>query len=43
MTIELSLRLTVPGNRNLAPPGWHMRFILNTNGVPSVATWVHLT
>ncbi len=38
-----SLRLVVPGNQNLAPPGWYMLFIVNTNGVPSLATWVHLT
>lgn len=38
-----SLRVAVPGNRNLAPPGWYMLFIVDTNGVPSVATWVHLT
>lgn len=38
-----SLRVSVPGNRNLAPPGWYMLFIVDTNGIPSVATWVHLT
>jgi hypothetical protein len=38
-----SLRLAVPTNRNLAPPGWYMLFIVDTKGVPSVATWVHLT
>ncbi|MDF0676493.1 MAG: DUF1929 domain-containing protein [Nitrospira sp.] len=38
-----SLRVAVPGNRNLAPPGWYMLFIVDTDGVPSVATWVHLT
>lgn len=38
-----SLKLAVPNNRNLAPPGWYMLFIIDTNGVPSVATWVHLT
>ncbi len=27
---------------NLAPPGWYMLFLTTTNGVPSVATWVHL-
>lgn len=38
-----SLRLAVPDNPNLAPSGWYMFFIVDTNGVPSVATWVHLT
>jgi len=38
-----SLKLAVPNNRHLAPPGWYMLFIVDTNGVPSVATWVHLT
>ncbi len=38
-----SLAVAVPGNRNLAPPGWYMLFIVDMNGVPSVATWVHLT
>lgn len=38
-----SLRLAIPGNPNLAPPGWYMLFIVDTTGVPSVATWVHLT
>jgi hypothetical protein len=38
-----SLRVALPGIRNLAPPGWYMLFIVDTNGVPSVATWVHLT
>lgn len=37
-----SLRLAVPDNPNLAPSGWYMLFIVDTNGVPSVATWVHL-
>lgn len=38
-----SLGVSVPGNRNLAPPGWYMLFIVDTDGIPSVATWVHLT
>ena len=31
------LRVTAPSDRNLAPPGHYMLFILNGNGVPSVA------
>ncbi len=36
------LTVTVTNNRNIAPPGWYMLFIVNHNGVPSVAHWVHL-
>ncbi len=31
------LSVTAPANANLAPPGHYMLFILNRNGVPSVA------
>ncbi|AVH56818.1 MULTISPECIES: galactose oxidase early set domain-containing protein [Streptomyces] len=34
--------LNVTSNPNLAPPGWYMLFAVDANGVPSVATWVHL-
>jgi len=34
--------VTVTGNPNIAPPGWYMLFVVNANGVPSVATWVHV-
>jgi hypothetical protein len=37
-----SLRATVPGQPNLAPPGWYMAFLVTNGGVPSVATWVHV-
>ncbi len=29
--------------QNIAPPGWYMLFLVNHDGVPSVAKWVHLT
>jgi hypothetical protein len=32
-----SLSVQMPANGNLAPPGYYMLFILDTNGVPSVA------
>jgi hypothetical protein len=32
-----TLNVQAPANANLAPPGYYMLFILNTNGVPSVA------
>jgi hypothetical protein len=36
-----SLTVTVPVDRNLAPPGNYMLFIVDTNGVPSTAATVH--
>jgi hypothetical protein len=37
------LTATAPPNGNIAPPGYYMLFILNSAGVPSVATFVQLT
>jgi hypothetical protein len=37
-----SLELSIPDNPNLAPPGWYMLFLADTDGVPSVATWIRL-
>ncbi len=37
-----ALNVTAPGNANLAPPGHYMLFILNGNGVPSVARIVRI-
>lgn len=37
------LNITMPANGNLAPPGYYMLFILNSLGVPSVATIVHIS
>ena len=37
------LTATAPPNGNIAPPGYYMLFILNSAGVPSVATFVHLS
>jgi len=34
------LIVRAPANANLAPPGDYMLFILDTNGVPSVASMV---
>jgi plastocyanin len=33
----------VTNEQDIAPPGWYMLFLVNRAGVPSVATWVHLT
>jgi len=38
-----TLHATAPADRNLAPPGWYMLFLTDTAGVPSVASWVHLS
>jgi hypothetical protein len=34
--------LKVTSNPDIAPPGWYMLFVVNANGVPSVARWVHV-
>jgi hypothetical protein len=36
------LSATAPANANLAPPGDYMLFVLQADGVPSVARWVRL-
>ena len=38
-----TLHLNVTSNPNLAPPGWYMLYVTDAKGVPSIATWVHLT
>ena len=38
-----SLTARVPANRNLTPPGWYMLFLVDNNGLPSVAHWVQMT
>ena len=37
-----ALTVTAPLNANLAPPGHYMLFIVNANGVPSVAKIVRV-
>jgi galactose oxidase-like protein/glyoxal oxidase-like protein len=37
------LTVNAPSSGNVAPPGHYMLFIVNSNGVPSVASWVHLS
>jgi hypothetical protein len=39
---DVTLRCDVTGERNLAPPGWYMLFLTDTEGVPSVAHWLLL-
>src|SRR5262245_1176023 len=38
-----SLSVQAPANGNLAPPGYYMLFILDTNGIPSVAAIVRIS
>ncbi len=37
------LRLTVPAQNTLVPPGFYMLFLVDDHGVPSVARWVQVT
>ena len=37
-----TLNVQAPANGGDAPPGPYMLFIVNSNGVPSVASWVNL-
>ena len=37
------LNVTAPPNGNIAPPGYYMLFVLNSAGVPSVASFVQLS
>ena len=37
------IKATAPAEATLAPPGWYMLFITDNTGVPSVATWIHLS
>ena len=36
------IRVAGPPNRNIAPPGWYMLFILNHCGVPSMARFIRM-
>jgi hypothetical protein len=38
-----TLLVTSPPNANYAPPGWYMLFLVNSTGVPSVASWVQVS
>ncbi|MCV3214016.1 DUF1929 domain-containing protein [Plectonema radiosum NIES-515] len=38
-----SLSVQITANRNIAPPGYYMVFIVDNNNVPSVAKWIQLT
>ena len=36
------LAVTAPATAAEAPPGWYMLFIVDSNGVPAIAAWVHV-
>jgi hypothetical protein len=38
--VEGGLAITLPSNQNAVPLGYYMLFLVNDNGVPSVAEWV---
>jgi hypothetical protein len=38
-----SLTVTAPPSGNIAPPGYYMLFLLNSSGVPSVASFIQFT
>jgi hypothetical protein len=37
------LTTRIPSRASVAPPGWYMLFLVDDDGVPSVARWVHVT
>jgi galactose oxidase-like protein len=37
-----ALTVTAPPNGNIAPPGYYMLFLLNSSGVPSMATMIQI-
>jgi hypothetical protein len=42
-SISGGLQVTAPANSNLAPPGHYMLFLVNGNGVPSIAKIIQVT
>ena len=38
-----TLNAEVPGEPNVAPPGWYLLFLTDHDGVPSMGHWVHLS
>jgi len=37
------IQAAAPAQATIAAPGWYMLFITDNTGVPSVATWIHLS
>ena len=42
-TTATDVQVKVPANKNIAPPGPYLLFILTASRIPSVARWVRLT
>ena len=38
-----AINATAPANANIAPPGYYMLFLIDSNGVPSVSKMVRVT
>jgi len=38
-----SLQIDAPPNGNIAPPGWYLLHLIDSNRVPSVGHWVRIT
>jgi hypothetical protein len=38
-----SITVDAPATAALAPPGYYMLFVLSDTGIPSIASWIHLT
>lgn len=41
--VEGGVEITLPTNKNLAPPGWYFLSVLDVNGRPSVSEMVHVS
>jgi hypothetical protein len=39
----VNLRVTIPASSSLVPPGYYMLFIVDSNGIPSVAKFVRIS
>ncbi|MFE3259219.1 galactose oxidase-like domain-containing protein [Nocardia sp. NPDC059229] len=37
-----ALTVTLPSNPALAPPGWYLVVVVDTDGIPSTGQWLHL-
>jgi Domain of unknown function (DUF1929) len=36
------IKVQLSAEPGIAPPGWYMLFLTDTNGIPSIAKWIHL-
>lgn len=43
VTAPDAITLTMPSNPALAPPGWYLVVVVDTDGVPSAGRWIRLT